>query len=260
MNKLFVFDLDNTLIDNVHDYSDPILDATRLIIKTLGNKAPHVLEIIQMEQKLDKDRIYEINPSTGKPYYCSMGRFPGTFVIVYQQLCRQAGVTPKKETEKQIYDICMQAFDESRYAHNVKPEALPVLDFLALQGDAVGLCTKGDRPAQNRKIAALKHVGIKHFSQIKIVDINDDNRETGEKTPHDFQKLAQGFTNYTLSVGDSYGSDIVPALEAGFKGIFIPVRDWTTIGKMDEILAKVDRKRCFVFDSLTDIKTRYAEL
>lgn len=48
MKKLFVFDLDDTLIDNVHDYADPLLDACRLIIKTLGNKAPHVSKIIAL--------------------------------------------------------------------------------------------------------------------------------------------------------------------------------------------------------------------
>ena len=80
MKKLFVFDLDDTLIDNVQDYANPILNACGLINQTLGSRAPHVSKLIAIEQEIDKRRIKEINPDTNKPYLYSMERFPSSLV------------------------------------------------------------------------------------------------------------------------------------------------------------------------------------
>jgi FMN phosphatase YigB (HAD superfamily) len=252
MNKLFVFDLDDTLIDNVHDYAEPILDACRFVVKTLKNKAPHVSKIIAIEQEIDKRRVKEINPSTGKPYLWSMERFPGSLVETYREICRQSKVEPTKTAEEHLYDIGLRAFDETMYGENINPWALSVLDFLRKQGDALLLCTKGDLRVQEKKIATLQNAGINHFTTIRIVD---------DKTPKIFEEMAYGFGHCGLfSVGNSYSSDIRPALEAGFRGIYIPVETWETIGKMDSVLSEVDRENCVVLQNLSELKTQYGRL
>src|SRR3989344_3242824 len=175
MDKLFVADLDDTLIDNVHDYADPILDACRLIVHTLGNKAPHVTKIIAIEQEIDKRRVKEINPNTGKPYLFSMERFPGSLAEVYREICGWSRTPPDKGVEARLYDIGMQAFDDRRYLANVNPYAREVLAFLQQNGDQVILCTKGDEKVQAKKIKALQDSGIdiNCFREVLIVDTKD---------------------------------------------------------------------------------------
>ncbi len=252
MDKLFVFDLDDTLIDNVHDYAKPILNACGLIIQTLGSRAPHVSKLIAIEQEIDKHRIKEINPDTNKPYLYSMERFPSSLVETYREICQPARITPKPEIEEELYNIGLQAFNEDQYVKNTKPHTLSTLDFLREQGDTLMLCSKGDKRVQGKKLSALKSEGIDHFSKIIVVD---------DKTPDNFKKLSKGFTRcQRYSIGNSYTSDIVPALEAGFKGIYIPVETWETVGKMEEIHAEIDKEECFVFRSLKSIQTQYEKL
>ncbi|MDP3726895.1 MAG: hypothetical protein Q8Q96_01100 [bacterium] len=252
MDKLFVFDLDDTLIDNVHDYANPLLDACRFIVDTLGNRAPHVSKIIAMEQEIDHRRVREINPKIGKPYLWSMDRFPGSLVEVYREICRQAKVTPEISAEEILYVIGLTAFDETRYIKNINPYALSVLNFLREEGDILVLCSKGDTRVQEKKVNALRNAGINHFSEVRIVD---------EKTSELFAELAKSFGGYShYSVGNSYTSDILPALSAGYLGIFIPVETWETIGKMDLILSEVDTGKCLVLHGLQELKINYGRL
>ena len=249
--KLFVFDLDDTLIDNVHDYAQPILDAASLIVEELGSKAPHVTKIINLEQEIDSRRVKEINPGTGKPFLFSMDRFPGSLVEVYRHVCKEARVLPREIVQAKLFSIGLQAFHEERYAKNIKPGAKEVVDFLKDNGDHVVLLTKGDRGVQAKKVVALQDAGIV-FTSVEVVDT---------KTWREFARVSQGFSNFDLwSVGNSYESDILPAFEAHFHGIFIPVETWEVIGKMDEIIAKVDKEKCLVFEDLFEIKERYEEL
>lgn len=251
--KLFVFDLDDTLIDNVHDYAQPILDAASLIVKELGNKAPHVTKIINLEQEIDMRRVKEINPSTGKPFLFSMDRFPSSLVEVYKHICTQAGVIPDIVVKLKLFNIGLNAFDEKRYAKNIKPGVKKVLNFIEKNGGKCVLLTKGDEDVQARKITALHTADI--FFADEIVVENKDSKS--------FTKLWKNhfYRSETLySVGNSYESDIVPALEAGYRGILIPVETWDIIGRMDEVLSKVDRERCLVFGDIMEIKEKYEEL
>jgi len=252
VKKLFVFDLDDTLIDNVHDYTEPILDACKLIVQALGNKAPHVSKIIAIEQEIDTKRVNEINPTTGRPYFWSMERFPTSLIETYREICKQVKVEPEGKIEDMLYGIGLKAFDETRYIKNINPQALSVLTFLKEKKDVLLLCSKGDMRVQEKKVAALKEAGIDQFSSIYIVD---------QKTSEVFSKISEGFNSYNLySVGNSYSSDILPAIQIGFTGIYIPVETWETIGQMDKIFSEVDQEKCILLENLGQIKTRYRRL
>lgn len=260
--KLFVFDLDDTLMDNVHDYSQPILDAVGYIVQVVGAKAPHVAEIIRMEQEIDKRRVAEIDPETGRPFGYSAKRFPGTLVEVYKEICRKAGIATEPCCEEDLYQIGLGAFAESNYSRNVKWNCGHVAKELQARGDSLMILTKGDPAVQDKKILALRSVvGELHdflFAQTKIVETN--------KTPEVFKELLKMGEMLNLgplpaySIGNDYDKDIVPALVAGYKGIWIPCETWETIGKMDEIRARVDTKRCLIMNNLSELLTRYEEL
>lgn len=250
MNKVFVFDLDDTLMTNVHDYAEPILDMARVIIRELGPKAPHVSVIIAKEEEIDKARVGEVNPTTGEKFLYSMERFPGTMVATYVFFCEKAKVKPKKSVERELYEIGMQAFNTARYRDNIYPEAISTINFLNKQGDVSMLLSKGDARVQLNKFSALDAGHV--FSRSRIVD---------SKLPGSFKRITVGYEERVFySVGNDYEKDIMPALEAGFKGILIPVETWEVIGRMDEILAKVDRSRCLVLNKLSELKERYGEL
>ena len=252
MNKLFVFDLDDTLIDNVHDYAKPILDAAWLIIQTLGAKAPHVSKIIAMEQEIDLRRVKEINPDTGKPFLYSMERFPGSLVSTYNEICQSIKMTPIKETQKKLYDIGLMAFDKEMYYQNIKPYALELIHFLSRWNDELILYTKGDERVQNNKIIALAHKGVmQFFTDIVIAD---------QKNANTFAKFATRCSGRCYSVGNSFNADIAPALATpGFSGILIPVETWDTIGKTKfESADNVDN--LYVLDNLAQIMDIYPRL
>lgn len=252
MNKVWVWDLDETLLDNMHAYSQPLLDAVSLIVHTLGSKAPHVQVIMQKEHETDSRRVKEINPVTGKQFLYSMERFPGSLVEVYVNICTQVGVKPNGSTCEELYAIGLEAFSESWYSQNIHPAAKKVINFLQKQDDKLVLCTKGDVRVQAKKIKALDEHGVRGFSSIRIVDT---------KNVATFEEIAIHFpARVHISVGDNYNSDIEPALQAGYKGILIPRETWELIGKMDDILSQVDRTRCEIVQDLADIPSIYGRL
>jgi FMN phosphatase YigB (HAD superfamily) len=253
VKKLWVFDLDDTLMDNVHDYAEPIAMAALSIIKTLGSKAPHISKVIAIEERIDKERVTQINPKTGKPFHYSMERFPGSQVETYRYLCKEARVKPDPKVEKELYEIGMTAFDESRYVKNIKPDLFPLAHFLSRRGDKLFIITKGDSRVQIKKINALAKIDLLPFF---------DGYEIKDKTPEVFTEVKQKFPEAASywSVGNDYDKDIVPSFASGFEGIWIPVETWELIGKIEEIEARRDKSRCLRFNSLMEIKEKYEEL
>ena len=250
--KLWVWDLDDTLLFNVHDYAWAITEIPRVIVEALGSMAPHVRVIIDMAAGIDKQRLHEINPATGELYLYSMERFPGSGVETYREICDKGGIDPDPAVEERLYQTGMDAFDESRYRRNIMPGAKGVLELLAAKGDIQVLLTKGDPRVQERKINALREAGLDCFDKIMIVDTKD---------PAMFRPITEEFPDLTpISVGNSYESDILPALEAEYLGIYIPLETWETVGKMDEIKAGVDESRCRILSNLPEIIAIYEEL
>lgn len=246
----WVFDLDDFLMSNVHDYADPILDSCRLIIDTLGDSAPHVSFIVALEQEIDLRRRGETNPTTGLPYGYSMERFPTSLVEVYREICRRAGKLPRRSIESDLMYIGLKAFDPDRYKRNLYPDTLATLNFLQKKGDLILLLTKGDKRVQSKKLSALD--AWKGFLRVEIVD---------NKTPEVFREMANGLEDHQLfSAGNDYEKDIVPALEVGYRGVWIPVETWEVIGRLDEIRAKIDRSRCVELHSLKQLVERYDEI
>jgi FMN phosphatase YigB (HAD superfamily) len=250
-NKVLVFDLDDTLIDNVHDYAKPILDSAWLIIRALGSRAPHVSQIIALEQEIDLRRRSETNPETGKPYGYSMERFPSSLVRTYEEICEKSGIPVDLSVSREIHAVGMQAFDIEQYKRNIKPMAMWAVGELSHRGFIPMLLSAGDKRVQSNKLAAIKAADF-FWGGIHVVD---------RKTPDVFRDLSRKRDGYQFwSVGNNYESDIVPALEAGYRGVWIPVETWEVIGRMDEIRAKVDHSRCIELANIAELVAKEGEL
>lgn len=253
-NKVWVFDLDGTLMDTLDLYRKPLERGHALIMEVLGEKSPPLSEIKLRHGILDKELIYRINPLTKKPYLYTKKRFPTSFVEIYKVLCREANLDAEYEIERKLYQIGLETFRKERYRRKIKPQVLPLVKFLLSQGDMLIILTKGDKGVQGDKRRVFKEVGLlRYFKEFIIVDDKKDCalREIRQKYP----------ASHYYSVGDTYSWDILPAIKLGYFGIYIPsLANWMEIGKLKRIERRRSKVKSNRFESLIEIKEKYRSL
>lgn len=214
MEKIFLFDLDDTLMWNLHDYSLPILNFAALVVERVGPKAPDIPTIINLQAEIDSNKVKEWLP-LGKGF-CKE-RFPTSCAETYREIYRTILGKEDKEGEKLVYEIGMNAFSIERWKkQGLVPSAKKVLNYLTKKGDRLILITKGDEEIQKMKISANKLEKI--FEEIHIVPTK--NKEALEKI------MGRKDKSYIWHVGNSIKSDILPAIEAEIGAIYIPLETW----------------------------------
>ncbi len=251
MPKLFVFDLDDTLMWNEYTYSLATIEFLHYILKIFENRAPFAGDIAQMIAEISHRLVKETNPATGLPYGFSMNRFPDTLVQSYRTLCENGWGEYQDCHADHIHDIGMRSFDEELYfKQGMVFGAVGVLNFLQNKGDGLALVTKGDPCVQYRKIRALDL--NRWFKEIKVVS----HKTKG--TFNQFTNVRSAETVY--SVGNSFSSDIRPALDAGCSAIFIPCFTWRAESIEVGQLTEFDKKRLFVLKNISEILKIYNNL
>lgn len=254
MPNLFVFDLDDTLLYNKHNYSWPILESVRLILTTVGHRAPAVSALVALENQIDLARVKEIDPTTGKPYLYNRRRFPGSLVATYERVCQDAAIPAKQEIKDRLLAIGEYAFAPEQYQQNIVPGAEQVLKFLADQDNLLVLCTKGDFDVQWDKLNILNELNIlRHFTDVKVVD--QKNTATFADIKNSHRQCTHAYT-----VGNMYKGDILPALAVCYKGIYIPDEHWETHGDKEKASLEIDPASVIILDSLGQLIDRYGEL
>ena len=139
--NLWVFDLDGTLVTSNIDYHYALLDFCRLMLSTLGHKAPHFLKVLDLEGEIDKERF--------KTMRADRNRFPGSLAEAYRELCRRAGVEFDPAIERQVLEIGNSALSEKTYQNRTMiPGVEELLAFLQDRGDLLYCVTFGDRWVQ----------------------------------------------------------------------------------------------------------------
>jgi len=245
MRKLFIFDLDDTLMWNEYTYSLAFIEFCRYILKIFHRRAPFAGDIAQMIVEISHRKIKEIDPATSQLYGFSMHRFPDTLVDGYKMLCENGWGEYGNEYARHIHDIGMKAFDQSLYLkQGMVPGAKEVLNFLKSKGDNLVLMTKGDPRVQNKKIKALGL--LNWFPEILIVD---------NKTKENFKLVMRRrqAAGSIYSVGNSFSSDIRPGLDAGCCAIFIPCFTWRAESIDVGRLTQSEKKRLVIVKKITDI-------
>ncbi|MEX1068221.1 MAG: HAD family hydrolase, partial [Patescibacteria group bacterium] len=205
---VWVFDLDGTLVTSNIDYGDAVLDFTKLMLRTLEHKAPYYLDIIQLEQGIDKERF--------KTMHADRRRFPGSLVEAYRELCRRAKIEIDPAVEQQVLAIGNSALSEETYQNrSLIPGAEKVLEFLLRREGRIFCVTFGDDSVQWMK---WRGYNLRRFfpsaEEFRVT-------ETEDKYPalNELRLLHPSIP--ALMVGDSIGSDIVPAVKAGYRPIFV---------------------------------------
>ncbi len=246
--RVWVLDLDGTLMDTLLLYLRPIDKACRIIMQELGNKSPSENTIRMRHNALDRAMLNETNPETGHPYKYCKGRFPLSLVRIYRVLCEEARIAPKKKIENKLRRIGMEAFDKRKYPSLIKPFVSLLLKQLKKRGDRIFIVTKGDEEIQGDKRETFRRLGLLDYVDAFLIPEDD-------KAPY-FRAIREryGSRHRYFSVGDTYFDDIVPSLKSGYFGIYIPcVGNWKELGKLTEINRKRSKRRTVRYRHLSDI-------
>lgn len=145
----------------------------------------------------------------------SSKRFPLSMVMTYRSLCSAHGLKPSIRTERELRTIGSSVFSRKP---TLAEGAEEVLRALRTRYHLI-LLTKGDREVQEQKIKLLQLRSM--VDDIYIVDVKDDESLK-------FVIADQGLDrNQSLAVGNSLRSDIIPAIKAGLKAIWIATPTWS---------------------------------
>lgn len=209
MDKTFIFDYDDTLAWNQQDYSYAQLRFLDWILNKLGPKAPDLPAILNKYVDIDKSAVKKMG--------FSMERFPTSFRETYRTICNKNNIKVKQEDLDMAYSIGLLAFDENRWKlQGLVLGAEETLEFLLQQGDELILLTKGDLIVQKKKLIATNCIHF--FDEWRIVP--NKNKDILLEVVGDRDK------SKVWHVGNSIRSDVIPAIEAGIRVLYIPCETW----------------------------------
>jgi putative hydrolase of the HAD superfamily len=209
-----VFDGDDTLWS-----TEPLYDAARSRARRIvGESGLDGAAWEECERRIDVENV--------AAYGYSMERFPTSCVQAYEHLCRSAGRTPEATTAERIRWAARSVFERNP---PIAAGAKETLKRLRANGARLALLTKGDLALQTRRI---ERSGLgKFFDIIKIVS---------EKSPAAILDVVAALgvdAHEAWMVGNSMRSDVMPALKAGLRAIWIPAHVWEYERTCDHVAA-----------------------
>ncbi|MBI2057802.1 MAG: HAD family hydrolase [Candidatus Yanofskybacteria bacterium] len=249
--KVFLFDLDDTLMWNEYTYSLATIEFLQFLIRIFDRRLPFVGNICRRVEEISHQKVSQIDQKTGKFYGFSVNRFPDTLADCYKELCQNGWGKYEEEAADHVRRIGLKAFDPGLYQKDgyVKDSVL-VLRFLREKNDVLILLTKGDPEVQALKVDGL---GIKKWiPEVRIVS---------DKTKEIFQEYKERFSGQKIySIGNSFSSDIKPALEAGISAIFIPCFTWKAESIDVDKMSQEQKKRFWEVKEIKEVVNIYPEL
>ena len=143
--KLWVFDLDGTLITSGIDYARAVCRWELMFIDRMEHRAPHydkfVPEFLNLLRESEKELF--------KTMRAHRERFPTSMVAAYRGLCRSFEMDVDPEIERETWEIGVSALSEETYRNRgMMPGAEETLKFLQERGDLLYCVTAGDPVVQ----------------------------------------------------------------------------------------------------------------
>ncbi len=170
-----------------------------------------ILEILERLAKIDVGSV-EIAKDRGMNAFSST-RYPTSLVKTFLFYSESLKLAFTEEDCQEVYKIGKLAFD---LEPSLIEGAKEVLDFLKKKKQEMVLFTRGDEKIQMRKLEINNLYG--YFEEIHIVHHKDAST---------FMNIV-GKRNkeYVYMVGNSFKSDILPALDSDVHAIYIPKQTW----------------------------------
>ena len=198
-----VFDGDDTLWSTEQLYDDARAKARRVVAESGldGTKWE------KLERRIDVENVETIG--------FSMQRFPTSCVQAYEETCRSEGRSPDPAVTKRVRQVSNAAFDRDP---PVVPGALETLTHLRARGIRLALLTKGEHELQWRRIRCSGLGDL--FDVIEVVP---------EKSPAIIRAIVARLGIDVASacmVGNSIRSDLLPAVDAGLRAVWINAPVW----------------------------------
>jgi FMN phosphatase YigB (HAD superfamily) len=137
---------------------------------------------------------------------------PDSFVIAYKSLCEKYDRVIDDETSEIVWHIAAEVYNKFsppyEYTHRI------LKDLMESNVFTMCVSTRGDKTVQLRRILDAQLAG--YFDTIFVVE---------QKTPDHFRSICRYFNidpTEAVMIGNHLVGDVLPALEAGLFGIFIP--------------------------------------
>jgi putative hydrolase of the HAD superfamily len=198
-----LFDGDDTLWRTEPLYDEARQEARCVVAATGANGAQW--EELQRRIDVENVPIFGFSPE----------RFPTSCVQAYQVLCELHGTTADPVVVSRVRQAAQAVFEREP---DLFPGTRETLSQLRDQGARLALLTKGDFLVQQRRVAQS---GLESdFDIVRIVT---------EKLPDTIRSVVGELgvsPEHAWMVGNSVRSDVLPALEAGIRAIWIEAHVW----------------------------------
>jgi putative hydrolase of the HAD superfamily len=198
-----VFDGDDTLWSTEPLY-DRARDGARAEVVRAGLDG---VEWERLERLIDVDNV--------AIFGFSVDRFPTSCVQAYEAVARASGVPLDDGVRGRVRSAAKGVFTQDP---PLMPGAVETVRTLRRRGTKTALLTKGDHEVQAHRIERSRLADL--FDLIQIVH---------EKPPSAFLNVLAALnvsTHNAWSVGNSIRSDILPAVEAGLRAVWIDAHVW----------------------------------
>lgn len=198
-----VFDGDDTLWSTEPLY-DEARETARAVVTANGENGE---EWEELQRRIDVENVAKLGYSPE--------RFPTSCVQAYERLCVVHGLVPDSAVASSIRQAAQAVFDRDPELVSGAREALASLRALGVR---LALLTKGDPSVQRRRV---DRSGLEpSFDLVRIVS---------DKSPDDIRAVVSELQvppERAWMVGNSIRSDVLPALEAGIRAIWIRAHVW----------------------------------
>ncbi len=198
-----VFDGDDTLWSTEQLYDDARSRASRLVAESGLNAAKWE----ELERRIDVEKVATLG--------YSVERFPASCVQAYEEVCRSEGRAPDPSVAERVRHEARSVFERDP---PVVSGARETLTRLRARGTRLALLTKGDRELQSRRI---ERSGLRDlFDVIQVV---------AEKSPATIRGIVASLgvdVGCAWMVGNSMRSDVLPAIDAGLRAVWINAHVW----------------------------------
>jgi putative hydrolase of the HAD superfamily len=201
--KAAIFDGDDTLWRTEILY-DQARNAARGIVSNYG---------VDPAQWEARQRIIDVENVA--VYGFSSDRFPASCLEAFREVSQSSKLGPHSDVEQQIIYAAQSVF---RANPELLPNAANVLYSLRSAGVRLALLTKGDLAVQRDRIDQSGLAPL--FDSIEIVS---------EKTTETVRNMLDNLrvrASDAWMIGNSFRSDILPALVLGVRGIWIEAPVW----------------------------------
>jgi putative hydrolase of the HAD superfamily len=208
---ILMIDLDDTLLPSGYLFVEAALQSALLITHALRPTTPFPNDLFSFHHELDVRMIREFG-------YGST-RYVESWKRTYRHFAALAGVGIDAKVEKDI-DYAAMVIERGPFA--LFEGVIETLSVLRRDGHQLHLVTVGEERLQRAKVSVT---GLEaHFDAVHVTPMQKRTQ---------MQAIAGSRRDRVMMVGDSFRSDIIPAVELGFTAVHVPGCRWSHASEVD---------------------------